>query len=70
MAGAAKENDMVIYVDAVLNHKMGADDPEWFRAKEVDPGDRTRAISDLHDIKVGTSYPISNGCLTSTAGLD
>jgi len=40
-------------VDAVLNHKFGADGVERFKAKEVDPNDRTRAITGLYDIEVG-----------------
>ena len=69
LAKAAKEHDVVIYVDAVLNHMFGADGKERFAAWEVDPNDRTRAISDLHDILVGILYPMPNGRLTSAVGL-
>jgi UPF0716 family protein affecting phage T7 exclusion len=43
---------IVGYVDAVLNHKFGADRTERFRATEVDPNDRTRDITDKYDIEV------------------
>ena len=56
LAKTAKEHDVVIYVDAVLNHKFGADEVERFKVKEVDPNDRTKAVSDLYDIEVGTFF--------------
>lgn len=56
LAKTAKENDVVIYVDAVLNHKFGADQVERFKAKEVDPNDRTRVISGIYDIEVGILF--------------
>ncbi|KAE9387196.1 glycoside hydrolase [Gymnopus androsaceus JB14] len=43
----AHENGIVTYVDAVLNHRFGADRPETFGAVEVDENDRTKEISDL-----------------------
>jgi hypothetical protein len=46
---------IVSYVDAVLNHKFGADCTERFRAIEVDPNDRTRDITDKYDIEVSAS---------------
>ena len=60
----AKEHDVVIYVDAVLNHKFGADGTERFKVWEVDPDDRTRHITDLYDIEVGKFHPTRDGCLT------
>lgn len=36
--------------DAVLNHKMGADEKETFLATAVDSNDRTKDISDKHNI--------------------
>jgi len=56
LAKTAKKHDVVIYVDAVLNHKFGADEVERFKAKEVDPNDRTKAVSDLYGIEVGTFF--------------
>jgi len=52
LAKTAKECDVVIYVDTVLNHKFGADERERFKVKEVDKDDRTKAISGLYDIEV------------------
>ncbi|KAJ7201806.1 glycoside hydrolase superfamily [Mycena pura] len=40
----AKENSIVSYVDAVLNHRFGADRIETFAAVEVDNDDRTKEI--------------------------
>lgn len=31
-------NQIGVYLDAVMNHKAGADYTEWFMAQEVDPG--------------------------------
>jgi len=69
LAKTAKEHDVVIYVDAVLNHKFGADGTERFMVKDVDYNDRTKVTSDLHEIEVGIFHPIPNGYLTSTVGL-
>lgn len=30
-------NQIGVYLDAVMNHKAGADYTEWFMAQEVDP---------------------------------
>jgi len=49
---------------------FGADETERFKVKEVDPNDRTRAISGLYDIEVGVFYPIPNDYLISAVGLD
>lgn len=46
--------DSKSYIDAVLNHKMGADRTERFKAVEVDTNDRTKEISDPYDIEVST----------------
>lgn len=48
-----------LYFDAVLNHKAGADRPERCRVVEVDPGDRTKAVSDAYEIEawVGFDFP-------------
>ena len=70
LAKTAKGHDVVLYVDTVLNHKFGADERERFKVKVVDNDDRTKNISDLYDIEVGTFYPIPNGRLTSAVGLD
>ena len=57
----AKENGIVSYVDAVLNHRFGADRIEIFAAVEVDNDDRTKEISDGYDIKVS---PLIFSCLS------
>jgi alpha-amylase len=43
---------LVTYVDAVLNHKFGADRKEKAKAKEVDWEDRGKEISEPYDIEV------------------
>ncbi|KAK7047862.1 hypothetical protein VNI00_006190 [Paramarasmius palmivorus] len=43
----AGEAGIVTYVDAVLNHKFGADKAETFGAIEVDNDDRTKEVSEL-----------------------
>ncbi|KAH8599463.1 glycoside hydrolase superfamily [Bisporella sp. PMI_857] len=50
MVKKANEVGIGIYWDAVLNHKAAADHKEKCRAQEVDPNDRTRAISDPYEI--------------------
>ncbi|KAJ1304692.1 hypothetical protein OPQ81_005831 [Rhizoctonia solani] len=59
----AHDNGIVSYVDAVLNHKFGADRTERFRITEVDPNDRTRDITDKYDIEGWTAFdfPGRNG---------
>ncbi|KAJ7484374.1 alpha-amylase [Mycena latifolia] len=52
----AKEHGIVSYVDAVLNHRFGADKIETFGAVEVDNNDRTKVISDRYDIKGWTGF--------------
>ncbi|KAL8656771.1 MAG: hypothetical protein Q9210_000014 [Variospora velana] len=46
----AKDVGMGIYWDAVLNQKAGADRTEQCQVVEVDPKDRTRAITDVYTI--------------------
>lgn len=40
--------------DAVLNHKMGGDEKETFLATMVDEHDRTKDVSEKHDIQAWT----------------
>nr|AOC97452.1 alpha-amylase [Flammulina velutipes] len=47
----AKEKGIVSYIDAVLNHRFGADRTEKFGVKEVDNNDRNKEVSGLQDIK-------------------
>lgn len=44
------------YVDAVLNHKAGADFSEPFHATEVDQDDRNKEISDCYEIEGWTGF--------------
>ncbi|GAA5847444.1 hypothetical protein JCM9279_000483 [Rhodotorula babjevae] len=53
---ALKENGIVVYIDAVLNHKMGADRAEKFHATKVDEHDRNKEISDLYEIEGWTGF--------------
>ncbi len=45
-----------VYLDAVLNHKGGADGTERFLAVEVNPEDRTEEISEPHEIEGWTEF--------------
>ncbi|BGP17291.1 hypothetical protein JCM10213v2_005309 [Rhodosporidiobolus nylandii] len=51
-----KEHGVVVYIDAVLNHKAGADYTEKFHATEVDQDDRTKEISDCYEIEGWTGF--------------
>ncbi|KPV71753.1 glycoside hydrolase family 13 protein [Rhodotorula graminis WP1] len=53
---ALKDNGIVVYIDAVLNHKMGADRAEKFHATKVDEHDRNKEISDLYEIEGWTGF--------------
>lgn len=53
---ALHEKDIQVYADVVLNHKAGADFTEVFKAIEVDENDRSKAISDPHDIEGWTGF--------------
>ena len=55
---------MVTYIDAVLNHKFGAERTERFGVTEVDWNDRTKVISELYDIGVKGYSPEACLCLT------
>ncbi|EIW84269.1 glycoside hydrolase family 13 protein [Coniophora puteana RWD-64-598 SS2] len=52
----AKEHQLLILIDAVLNHKMGADRRESFPAVPVDPTDRTKEIGKERVIQAWTAY--------------
>ena len=55
MSKLRKEGISVI-VDAVLNHRMGADDKETFRVQQVDDNDRTKNIGEERDIEGWTKF--------------
>lgn len=46
-----KKHGVVVYADAVLNHKAGADFAETFKAIEVDNEDRNKEVSGAYDIE-------------------
>lgn len=52
----AKENGIVCYIDAVLNHRLGADGTETFLVTEVDEADRNKEISGVYDIDGWTKF--------------
>nr|AFX74688.1 alpha amylase [Glaciozyma antarctica] len=52
----AKKNGIVVYIDAVLNHKAGADFKEPFMATEVADEDRNKEVSDLYEIEGWTGF--------------
>lgn len=49
-----------VYLDAVLNHKGGADETERFMVVEVDSNDRTRQISEPYEIEGWTKFTYPN----------
>jgi alpha-amylase len=52
LVNEARNHGVVTYIDAVLNHKFGAERTERFGATEVDWNDRTKLTSELYDIEV------------------
>lgn len=40
----------------MLNHRLGADESETFKATEVDTNDRTKNIGEPYDIEGWTKY--------------
>ncbi|KAK9460987.1 glycoside hydrolase superfamily [Lipomyces oligophaga] len=56
---AADKNGISLYADAVLNHKAAADRTEKCTVIEVDPSDRTKQVSEPHDIEgwFGFDFP-------------
>jgi alpha-amylase len=53
---ALKEAGISVISDVVMNHKAFADGVEVFKAVEVDPNDRTKEISEPHDIEGFTKF--------------
>lgn len=45
-----------VYLDAVLNHKVGGDFTEKFMAQEVDPQDRNKMLTEPYQIQGWTGY--------------
>ncbi|CCA66645.1 related to alpha-amylase [Serendipita indica DSM 11827] len=53
---AAKDVGIEVIIDAVLNHKLGADAKETIQAVEVDPRNRKRSLSGVKTIEAWTRY--------------
>lgn len=52
----ARNRGLKVYVDIVMNHMGGAEELERFKVKKVDPGDRTKFISDIREIEAYTKF--------------
>lgn len=50
------EHGIQVYADVVLNHKANGDEKETFLAREMDPSDRTKAITEPYEIDAWTKY--------------
>jgi alpha-amylase len=48
----AYKHGIVTYIDAVLNHKFGADEAQKVPVREVDSNDRTQFTTDVYEIEV------------------
>jgi alpha-amylase len=53
---AAQKENIQVYADIVLNHKMGADQPEKFKATPYDVQDRNKTIGKEQTIKAWTNF--------------
>ncbi|KAI9566785.1 glycoside hydrolase family 13 protein [Boletus coccyginus] len=53
---AARQNNIGIIIDAVLNHKIGADRSETFSAVRVDPKNRLRVLEQEREIRGWTAF--------------
>lgn len=51
-----KELGIITYIDAVLNHRLGADESETFKATEVANDDRTKNLGEPYDIEGWTKF--------------
>lgn len=58
----AHKHGIVSYIDAVLNHKFGADQTEKFPVREVDSNDRTQFTTDVYPIEVCDYYVSMASC--------
>ncbi|CAO1636433.1 unnamed protein product [Sympodiomycopsis kandeliae] len=50
------EHSIAIYIDAVLNHKLGADGTETFKVQQVDENERSKKIGEPRDIEGWTKF--------------
>lgn len=56
MIAELHKHQINVYLDAVMNHKAGADYTEKFMAKEVNPKQREQDISEPHEIEGWTGF--------------
>ncbi len=53
---SAQKVGLHIYADVVLNHKMGADAKQKVQVRIVDPKNRNKFLSELHEKELWTAY--------------
>lgn len=53
---AVQEHGMDAYLDVVMNHRIGGDETEEVEIVEIDPNERTKAVSDPYVIKAWSRY--------------
>lgn len=53
---ALHDNGIEVYLDAVMNHKAGADFKEKFKVKEVDENNRDKEVTDAYEIEGWTGF--------------
>lgn len=58
----AKEHQIDIIIDAVLNHKLGADRRERFQAVSVNPQDRLEDLDKAKEIEVWSFDHLPSKC--------
>ena len=58
-----------VYLDAVMNHKAGADNKERFQAQEVDPQNRENPVGEVREIEgwTGFTFPGRKGTYSDFA---
>lgn len=59
MIGELHKNQISVYLDVVMNHKAGADYPERFMAREVNPQQREQAETAPYEIEGWTGFDFS-----------
>ncbi|ODN77445.1 hypothetical protein L202_04623 [Cryptococcus amylolentus CBS 6039] len=52
----ASDKGIITYIDAVMNHKAGADDKEEFLATMVDQNNRNKEVGEMHNIQGWTKF--------------
>lgn len=56
MIDVLHRHEISVYLDAVMNHKAGADYTEKFMVKEVDPNERDEQVSEAYEIEGWTGF--------------